>query len=75
MPSREVTVIGCGLAPVLDGARLRMYDTSCQTCSSLKPANGGIWLPGTPARTVWNRSASAPPYVNVEPFSAGPRSP
>ena len=42
MPSREVTVIGCGLAPVLDGARLRMYDTSCQTCSSLKPANGGI---------------------------------
>jgi hypothetical protein len=41
-PSRVVTAIGCGLAVVAAGARERIYETSCHTCSSLKPTKGGI---------------------------------
>ena len=46
-------------------ARLRTYDTNCQTCSSLSPRNGGIWEPWTPSRIVRNRSPSALPRAEV----------
>src|SRR3954471_4707614 len=34
--------------PEPDWERLRTYVTSCHSCSALKDANDGIWVPGTP---------------------------
>ncbi len=55
--------------------RVRMYETSCQTCWSVRLANGGICVPGTPARIAWKRSASPSPCAKRPVFRAGPRSP
>ncbi len=52
--------------------RLWMKVTSCQACCSLRPGNGGIWVPGTPLRMTRKMSASLSPCLSPPRFKTAP---